>query len=166
MSESVIKLFNDESADIAMPSADSEKNKELIKNTFGNAIDGDIVQKVLVTIKSSIAPKNYVLDFSNVGIITIFQKEALKSLVYKKKKQTIKEQEQYEEPELITIYMARTGKDLTELGKGERYYLEKALPLLKSHIFADDIVVYKDFKADGSHIEIISDEKVNYRLNL
>ena len=56
MGESVIKLFNDESADIAMPSADSEKNKELIKNTFGNAIDGDIVQKVLVLLYS--LPKN------------------------------------------------------------------------------------------------------------
>lgn len=168
MDELNIKIFNHDSSEICMPNKDIKQDESLTQDNFGEAISGDVVQRVLVTIKNKLAPSNYVLDFSNVGAITIFQKEALRSLVYKKKKATLKELEfgTQEEPELITLYMARSGKDLTELGKGEKYFLEKALPLLRTCVFGDEIVIFKDLDSNGQHIEVISDEKVSYRLNI
>lgn len=165
-----IKLFNDDSTEIAMPSVDIPKDESFVANQLGDAIEGKQVQKVLLPFSNVLEEVNYVLDFTDISTITVFQKEALKGLLYKKHKKTLKEitekTDTEDEVELITVYMHRKGKDTVELGKGEKFHLERAVPLLKKYVFGDEIKVYKDYNSGTQKAKIITENTISYRLNL
>lgn len=165
-----IKLFNDDSTEIAMPSVDIPKDESFVADQLGDALEGEQVQKVLLPFSNVLEASNYVLDFTDISTITVFQKEALKGLLYKKHKKTLKELDSEDSSEdnveLITIYMYRKAKDTVELGKGEKFHLEKAIPLLKKYVFSDEIKVYKNYNPGSQEAIVITEKNISFRLNL
>lgn len=165
-----IKLFNDDSTEIAMPSVDIPKDESFVADQLGDALEGEQVQKVLLPFSNVLEASNYVLDFTDISTITVFQKEALKGLLYKKHKKTLKELDSEDSSEdnveLITIYMYRKAKDTVELGKGEKFHLEKAIPLLKKYVFSDEIKVYKNYNPGSREAIVITEKNISFRLNL
>lgn len=164
-----IKLFNDDSTEIAMPSVDIPKDESFVADQLGDAIEGEQVQKVLLPFSNILEEVNYVLDFTDISTITVFQKEALKGLLYKKHKKTLKEtnnEDNEDKVELITVYMYRKAKDVVELGKGEKFHLERAIPLLKKYVFDNEINVYKNYNSSTQEAITITENTISCRLNL
>lgn len=150
-SEKGLKLFNDDSPEIMMPSANIESNKGLQEGALKDAIDGEVVQRLVLPKSSIIDRENFVFDFSNVDTITIFQKEALKSLI--KSEGT------------VSLYLYRPN-GMVKIGKGEKYSLERMVPLVKRYIFNDEINVYKNYIAGMPAKKVVSGDITQMRLNL
>ena len=66
----------------------------------------------------------------------------------------------------IQLYLYIKGKGLMAFGMGEKYTLEKMIPLLRFHVFDNEIKIYKDFKVGCKPVEIENRDITKMRLNL
>lgn len=151
-----IKLFNNDQDTVAMPSIGSDISEEqssLISKDISDAISGETVKKLILPEESVIAEENFVFDFSDLDSVTIFEREALKSLVNK--------------DGTVSLYLYKKGgMGLVEFGKGEKYSLEREVPLLRHFVFGDGINIYKNYKVGEPAVSIESRDITKMRLNL
>lgn len=153
--ESNIKLFSTDQSDVVMPHINteiSEDSSKLISKSIDGAILGDKVKTLIIKEDTEIAPYNYVFDFSNVESINIIQKSSLKSLISK-----------YGD---VQLYLYNSKNGLTAFGMGDKFLLERLVPLIREHIFNNEIKVYKNFKVGNPLEEVNSKDITKMRLNL
>lgn len=157
MDKTSINIFgNNSDTNAIMPTINSEissEQSELIsdKNQVYDNIMHDTVVRISLPKEAKIADKNFIFDFSNMESISVFQKEALKSLVA---------------PEgNVSLYLYKKDT-ITKFGEGEQFNLERMIPLLRHYVFTDDIRIYKDY-AEGKALEEIEARDITkLRLNL
>lgn len=142
MDESTIKLFKDDSTNVAMPSISIEQTEEQAKLTsddISSDISGETVKVIRVKEDVDIDPENFVLDLSDIDQVSASQKEVLKSLVI---------------PDgTVSVYLYKK-QGLIRLGGGDKYTLERLLPIIKEHVFNGELNVYKNFER-GKPVETI-----------
>ena len=152
-----MKLFNSSNDKVVLPSVNekvAQQQEELMSADIQGAISGDTVKKLLLPEASKIDPCNFIFDFSDMKSVTVFQREALKSLVSKK-----------ESKQNVSLYLYR--KDgLVKFGMGEKYSLEREIPLLRHFICGDEIRVYKNYVEGEPIVEVTGRDVTQMRLNL
>lgn len=153
--ESNIKLFNTDQSAVVMPHIDKEVSKEsssLISESIDGAILGDKVKTLIIPEDTEIVPYNYIFDFSDLTSINVIQKSSLKSLISK-----------YGE---VQLYIYNRTKGLTAFGMGDKYSLERLVPLLREYVFNNEIKVYKNFRVGEKPEEVDHKDITKMRLNL
>lgn len=162
MSDTDIKLFKDDSPVVAMPNISDEEvelqNKELESKDITEAISGKMVKTILVPEEAVIEEQNYIFDFSNTESITIYKREALKT--------TLNPHAGSDPERDVAIYLHNSSGKLLKIGYGDKYELERLIPLLKSYIFGDEIRIYKNFKKGCNVVEVKKRDITQLRLNL
>lgn len=122
-------------------SSENIGNKESIKRFMTEVIGNTLVERKVVTLNipedSEVDDRNFVLDFGKVSSMSIFQKDALKSIVGV--------DANISENAKTTVYMYK-NKKLIKLGKGDSNTLERIIPIVREHIFGGDIEVYRDYR--------------------
>lgn len=155
MDNSGIQLFGSDANDIAMPSIGTELSEEqqgLMSESISKAISGETVKTLLLPEDTEIAPLNYIFDFTDLTSINTVQKEALKGLV-----------SYYGD---VQLYLYKQKSGLTAFGMGDRYKLERMVPLIRSYIFNNEIKIYRNF-APGNPVEEVDTKDITrMRLNL
>lgn len=149
-----LKLFKDNPDDVKMPTINkdiSEEQSSLISDSIQDAITGSTVKKLILPESSVIAEKNFIFDFSKTASVTVFQREALKSLVSSTGD--------------VALYLYKTS-GLVQFGKGEKYSLERMIPLVRHFIFADEIDIYKDYQPGCAANKVVNRDITKMRLNL
>ena len=155
MDKASIRLFNNDGNEVAMPSIDKELNSEdtkLISESIDKALLNDEVKTLLLPEHQDIALKNYIIDFTNHPVVSRVQRTALHSIISKDGD--------------IQIYFYTQKKGLYSLGFGDKYKLERILPILKQYIFEDKIAIYKDFRIGEEVHEVKSKDITKIRINL
>lgn len=155
MDELNIQLFKDDGSKIAMPSISNEeleKQKSLVSENVEKGILGDTVKTLLIPEDAEIADLNYIFDFSTLESINPVQKEALKALVRLDGN--------------VQLYLYKSEIGLTAFGTGDDFLLEKMVPLIKFHVFNDEIRVVKNFKRGHQLNEVKTMDFTKMRLNL
>jgi hypothetical protein len=153
--EENIKLFSVDENDIALPSIDStvtETESKLISESIDGAILGEKIKTLILKEDTEIAPYNYIFDFTTLESINVMQKQSLKSLVSK-----------YGD---VQLYLYNKKNGLIAFGMGDKYSLERLVPLIRLHVFNNEIKVYKDFKVGEPVQEVNSKDITKMRLNL
>lgn len=157
MDKSSINIFGSNSDTTAiMPTIQTEvsnEQSELIsdENQVYDNIMHDTVVRISLPKEATIAEKNFIFDFSDMESISVFQKEALKSLVSTEGN--------------VSLYLYKKN-NITKFGEGEQFTLERMVPLLRHYVFCDDIKIYKDY-AEGKPLEEIEARDITkLRLNL
>jgi hypothetical protein len=154
MDSTNLQLFKHSATDVAMPTIDVDKEaeqKKLISGDISGAILGDEVKKLILPESSVISEENFIFDFSASQTITVFQKEALKSLI--------------SSDGTISLYLYKKN-GLVEFGKGEKYSLERMIPLVRHFIFNDEISIYKNYQPGQVAKSVVSRDITKMRLNL
>lgn len=156
-----IQLFKHDQSVVSMPTVTEEEvqkqNEELDSQDITGAISGKKIKTLLLPEESIISEINYIFDFSEVANISPFKKEALKSLVVPKDKE--------DENTIVSLYLYKKN-GLVEFGRGDRYVLERLMPLIKVHVFGDEIKIYKNFKRGKPLEEVSGRDITKLRLNL
>lgn len=157
MDKNSINIFGNNSNTIAiMPTINSEistEQSELISDEtqIYENIMHDTVVRISLPKEAKITEKNFIFDFSNMESISVFQKEALKSLV--------------EQEGNVSLYLYKKDT-VTKFGEGEQFKLERMIPLLRHYVFCDDIKIYKNY-AEGKPLEEVEVRDITkLRLNL
>lgn len=153
--ESNIKLFNTDQNAVAMPHISTEVDEDttsLMSDTLEGAILGDKVKTLIIPEDTEIAPYNYIFDFSNLQSINVIQKSSLKSLISR-----------YGD---VQLYIYNKTKGLTAFGMGDKYSLERLVPLLREYVFNNEIKVYKNFRVGERPEEVDHKDITKMRLNL
>lgn len=153
--ESNIKLFNTDHNAVVMPHISTEVSEDtanLMSDTLEKAILGDKVQTLIIPEDTEIAPYNYIFDFSDLQSINVIQKSSLKSLISR-----------YGD---VQLYIYNKTKGLTAFGMGDKYSLERLVPLLREYVFNNEIKVYKNFKVGERPEEVDHKDITKMRLNL
>ena len=155
MDKSNISLFKDDGTNVAMPSINTEldeKDNDLISDSIDGAILGDQVKTLLLPETTEIAELNYILDFSKAPPISKIQLLSMYSLLSKGGE--------------VQIYVYNKEKALIALGYGDKYKLERLMPLIKTHVFEDKITIYKNFHIGEKPQVIKSKDVTKMKLNL
>jgi hypothetical protein len=153
--EENIKLFSVDENDIALPSIDNnvaESESKLISESIDGAILGEKIKTLILKEDTEIAPYNYIFDFTTLESINVMQKQSLKSLVSK-----------YGD---VQLYLYNKKNGLIAFGMGDKYSLERLVPLIRLHVFNNEIKVYKNFKVGEPVQEVNSKDITKMRLNL
>lgn len=155
MDKANISLFNDDGNKVAMPSINKEldqNDKELVSESIDNAILNEQVKTLLLPETEEISPINYIFDFSEVESATFMQMLTIKGLKSKDGD--------------VSIYLYNKNKALFFIGYGEKYKLERTLPIIKKFIFEDKIKIYKNFER-GKEVNLVEGMDITQmRLNL
>ena len=155
MDNETIKLFNHDQNTVIMPQikqeTDDENQQSLVSEDISSDISGESVKIIRVKEDTIIDENNFILDLSDVGQITASQKEVIKSLI-----------SSYGN---TSIYLYKK-QGLIKLGEGDKYSLERILPLIKLHVFDNAIRIYKNFKRDEPVNEISTKDITKLRLHL
>lgn len=150
-----IKLFNTDQDNVAMPSigvATVDEQSALISESIEEAISGEQVKTLILPEDSEIAPLNYIFDFSDVQSINKIQQSALKALVARDGD--------------VQLYLYRKQGGLTAFGEGNKYVLERMIPLIRHHVFNNEIKIYKNFAVGQEVEEVFAKDITKMRLNL
>jgi len=150
-----IKLFDTTSSDVVLPTISTEAtedSKSLISESIDRKILGDKVITLDIPEDSEISQENFIFDFTNFGQINVMQKNSLKSLL--------------NSDGTVQLYLYIKGKGLMSFGFGEKYALEKLIPLIRFHVFNNEIKVYKNFKYGDKPVEVENRDITQLRLNL
>lgn len=118
-----------------------EDSEHLKSVSIKEAISGSEVDTRVFLKSHGLKKSNVLIDFGEQHVLTVFQREAIKSLLV----QTDITEEQAEEAgiKLKTIYVM-LGNNIMELGKGEEESLFKALPILLKSVLGDKVRIYVD----------------------
>ena len=150
-----IKLFNTDENAIQMPSIGTDMSDEqssLISESIDGAILGEHVKTLILPEDLEIYPLNYIFDFTDLQSINSIQREALKSLVSMQGD--------------VQLYLYRKSSGLTAFGMGEKYSLERMVPLIRQYIFENKIIIYKNFELGKPVSEVSSRDITKMRLHL
>lgn len=150
MDKTSIELFGTDANSVVIPSIE-EANTELYSENISEVLLAPKVDVISVPKDSKVNPNNFIFDFSNLDSISVMQKEVLKSLVSKDGN--------------IELYLYRKN-GLISFGLGEKYYLERVIPLVKQWIFGDEIKVYKNFIPGKQIFEVTGRDFTKLRLNI
>lgn len=153
--DSGIKLFDVDKNDVVLPTIEkdaTQESTELISEEIDGAILGDKVKTLIIPEDTDIAPYNYVFDFTNLQSINVVQKSSLKALI-----------SLYGD---IQLYLYNDKNGLTAFGMGDKYSLERTVPLIKRFVFNDEIKIYKNFRVGEKLEEVVSKDITKMRLNL
>lgn len=146
-----LKLFADDASQVQLPSSNINIDSSLQETGLKDAIEGETVDRLVIPKDSVIDHLNFVFDFSGIDTITVFQKQALKSLIT---------------PDgTISLYLYRPN-GMARIGKGDKYSLERIIPLVRKYIFADEINVYKNYEVGKRAVKVVSGDITQMRLNL
>lgn len=151
MDNSGIQLFKKDNNKIALPSNNIQEHKELMSESIKETISAETVKVLILPETAIIDELNFIFDFSKTETITVFQREALKSLISKNGD--------------VTLYLYRTN-GLVEFGKGDKYLLERVLPLVSHFIFGDEVIIYKNYKIGEKAVKLAGRDVGHLRLNL
>ncbi len=155
MDKANISLFNDDGNKVAMPSINKEldqNDKELVSESIDNAILNEQVKTLLLPETEEISPINYIFDFSEVESATFMQMLTIKGLKSKDGD--------------VSIYLYNKSRALYFIGYGEKYKLERTLPLIKQFVFEDKIRIFKNFER-GKEVNLVEGMDITQmRLNL
>ena len=152
-----INLFKDDGKMVAMPSlpsiqASEDSQSALISKGVDEAISGEQVKTLLLPEDEVIEDENYVINLAEIESVSTMQLNALKCLL-----------SHYGD---IAIYLYTKKAGLKYIGFGERYELERLVPILKHYVFDDKIIIYKDFKENGVANIVESKDITKMKLNL
>lgn len=154
MDDNNIKLFNTDQDSIVLPNiggTDATSQQTLISEDINKDISGEMVKTIRVKEDTEIDPENFVLDLSNIDQITASQKEVVKSLISRFG--------------TTSIYLYKR-QGLIKLGNGDKYSLERLLPLIRFHVFNNEIKIYKNFEIGKPLDEVDSKDITKLRLHL
>lgn len=148
-----LKLFGTSGDDIVMPSVDASESvsDSLRSDSIASAITGERVKTLIIPENTSIDEVNYVFDFSETETVSVFQKEALKALASTNGD--------------TSLYLYKKS-GLVKFGKGISYNLERIIPLVRAHVFSNEIKVYKNFMPGEPVNEVENRDITKLRLNL
>ena len=149
-----VKLFNTDQSKVVLPSLDNGTNgtDNLISESIDGAISGEKVKTLLLKEDTDIAALNYIFDFTDLPVIEVMQKEALRALTSK-----------YGD---VQLYLYRKNQGLTAFGMGEKYRLERMIPIVKEAVFDNQIKIYKNFRRGEQPFEVNNKDITKMRLNL
>lgn len=150
-----IKLFDVDKNDVVLPTIEkdaTQQSAELISEEIDGAILGDKVKTLIIPEDTDIALYNYVFDFTNLQSINVVQKSSLKALISLHGD--------------IQLYLYNDKNGLTAFGMGDKYSLERTVPLIKKFVFNDEIKIYKNFRVGKQLEEVVSKDITKMRLNL
>ena len=150
MDKTSIELFGTDANSVVIPSIE-KANTELYSESISEVLLAPKVDVISVPKDSKVNQNNFIFDFSNLDSISVMQKEVLKSLV--------------SQDGNIELYLYRKN-GLVSFGLGEKYYLERVIPLVKQWIFGDEIKVYKDFIPGKQIFEVTGRDFTKLRLNI
>lgn len=155
MKDNNINLLDAKADEPVMPTISdglSEQYDKLRSDDVKGALLGETVKTLILPEDSKILDKNFIFDFSDKDIITIFQKDVLKSLV----------------SDTGTVGLYLYGKHgLVLFGLGEQYQLESLLPLIHKYVFANEITIYKDFQPGDLKPKVVDAKNIaNMRIHL
>lgn len=149
-----IKLFNTDQDKVVLPtiSDNSEEESNLISDSIDNAILGEKVKTLIIPEDADIYPVNYVIDINNVKTLNRIQMQSVNSLksIYGD----------------VPLYLYNDSRGLVLFGMGDKYSLERMLPIVKTYVFEDEIKVYKNLTIDGKFTEVNGKDITKMRLNL
>lgn len=149
-----IKLFDTNPDAVILPDnslSETEEIQGITSDELSDAITGDQVKTLLLKEELDIAVYNYVFDLSDIDTMQPIQIESLKSILSR--------------DGTVQIYLYKKEKGLVSVGFGDKYRLERMVPLLKTYVF-DNIRVYKDLKKGETPNEVIKRDITKLRLNL
>lgn len=150
------QLFNTDANAIVMPTIATEVSDQDKENLISESIDSAILSKQVKTLilpeDTAISKLNYVIDVENSKQMSSMQKAALKSLISKNGDTQ------------IYLYLKQSG--LFSVGFGDRYKLERMMPILKKFVFDDMITIYKNFEIGKDLQEVTSKDITKMRINL
>lgn len=149
-----LKLFNSNTDEIVLPNVSPEtveEQKQLMSQSIEKEIGGKQVKKIILPEDSVIEHSNFLFDFSEVESISIFQKEAIKGLISKNGD--------------TALYLYKPSS-LVRFGWGDRYTLERLVPILREQVFGNEIRVFKDFQEGQPIIEVSKKDITKLRINL
>lgn len=156
MDSESIQLFDSNNDEVIMPSIMTEKVQEeqakLMSDSIDNAILGPNVKTLILPEDSQIAEYNYIFDFTKAEKISSIQKEALKALISSNGD--------------TQLYLYKQQSGLLSIGFGDRYSLERVVPIIKQYVFDNEIPVYKNFKVGKPVTEVVSRDITKMRLKL
>lgn len=150
-----LQLFSHDQNKVVLPSVkveDTEKSGiSLMSEGVLEDISGETVKTLRIKEEFEIDPNNFILDLSDVGQVTAAQKDVIKSLIAKDGD--------------TAIYLYKK-QGLIKLGVGNKYSLERVLPILKVHVFDNAIRIYKNFSRGCAVNEIDTKDITKLRLGL
>ena len=147
-----IKLFKDDGDVVALPSQDLQADDTLMKDDLDRKIMGEVVKVLDIPEDVDIEDENYIFDFGEVGIINVMQKNALTALLSKEG--------------TIRLYLYNKKNGLFAFGYGEKYKLEKIIPILRRNVLDDGVKIYKNYRIGEKPIEVKDRDITKMRLNL
>lgn len=149
-----IKLFNSDTTEVALPNVSDEaveEQKQLMSQSIEKEIGGRQVKKLILPEDSAIEHNNFLFDFSEVESISIFQKEAIKGLISNNGD--------------TALYLYKPSS-LVRFGWGDRYTLERLIPIIREQVFGNEIRIFKDFQEGEPLNEVSKKDITKLRINL
>jgi len=149
-----IKLFKNESDVVTMPSIGLTQTAEqasLVSEDIKTELAKETIKTIRLKEDTEIDLDNFILDLSDIDQVTSSQKEVIKALLSKHG--------------AVSIYLYKK-QGLIKLGVGEKYELERILPLIKFYVFNNEIKIYKNFKKGSPIEEVDTKDITKLRLHL
>lgn len=149
-----IKLFNNDSSQVTLPQVSEQKVAEqssLKSQSIESAISGTKVKTIILPEEAVIDEHNFIFDFSEMETISVFQREAIKSLISTDGD--------------TSLYLYKKNS-LVKIGCGDKYTLERMIPIVRAHVFDNGIRVFKDFGDSKPVQEVEGRDITQLRLNL
>lgn len=154
MEEKELKIFNDDSSKVSMPSISSDELNEqnkLKSHSIDSAISGTTVKKLIVPEESNIEDKNFIFDFTDIDSISVFQMDAIKSFI--------------DSDGDVALYLYNKN-GMVKFGYGDKFKLERIIPLVKFNVFDNKLKVYKNYHKGDIPVQLESTDITKLRLNL
>lgn len=153
MDKMSINLFGSDLSEVSLPNIsekDVEDSKKLYSADISDAILGEQVETLIIPKETSINPENIVIDFSEIGSISTIQRDVIKSLV--------------NEEGHTEIYLYKKNS-LVSIGVGDKYYMERVVPIIKDAIFNNEVRIYKNYQPGKPIYEITGRDFTKMRMN-
>lgn len=148
-----IKLISADPNKVALPSINNDNNdSDLISESIDGAILGEQVKTLIIPEENEIYPLNYVIDLTNYKTMSALQKQSLVALL-----------SVYGD---IELYLYSDSMGLVSFGMGDKYSLERLIPLVKQYVFDDELAIYKNLQSNGQYEVVKGRDITKMRLNL
>lgn len=147
-------LFGDKGNEVVqMPTENTESNEKYISSDIEAQISGPRVSQRMSLDTSEISPKNIVIDMGDERKLTVFQWNAIKSLLLEG--EISAEEAMASGVELKRVYMLVGNREL-DIGMGEAQSLSRMIPLLlEGALDGMNIKVYEDLGNSGEQGNIV-----------
>lgn len=147
-----LNLFNNLSTNPVVPGElKIDDCSGLMSQDISQALLGEVVKTLIVPETMEIELPNYVIDFTNIDDLNVFQKESIKSLLSEKG--------------TVAIYIHKK-ENMAKVGYGSKEKLDYMISTFRTHVLGEDAKVYENVEKGKELIEVKMKDVTRLMMNI